>query len=86
MGKAGVKPGAKQSFDTTNNSYRIPDMIKGKKLFEVKNVKYISNTKQLRDYAKYAKDFVLTLHLYVRPTTIVASTVIEAGWEINYLW
>ena len=55
-------------------------------LAEVKNVKYISNTQQLRDFATYANATGRTLELYVRPTTKVAKTVISAGWNIRYLW
>ena len=57
-------------------------------LTEVKNVKYISNTQQLRDFATYAnmQRTPLKLELWVRPTTRVAQTVIDAGWHINYLW
>ena len=43
-------------------------------------------TSQLRDFAKYANDTHRTLELYVRPTTKVAQTVIDAGWNIKYLW
>lgn len=55
-------------------------------LTEVKNVKYISNTSQLRDFATFAQNTGLTMELYVRPTTEIAQTVIDAGWNIKYLW
>ena len=55
-------------------------------LTEVKSVKYISNTQQLRDFADYANATGRSLELYVRPTTKVAQTVIDAGWDIKYLW
>ena len=55
-------------------------------LIEVKNVKYISNTLQLRDFADYARLTNRTLELFVRPTTKVAITVIKVGWNIHYLW
>ena len=55
-------------------------------LTEVKNIKYISNTQQLRDFADYANATGRSLELYVRPTTKVAQTVIDVGWDIKYLW
>ena len=69
-----------------NGRYRIPDKLTKDTLIEVKNVKYISNTRQLKDYADYAKLTERQLELYVRPTTKVAKTVIDAGWKIKYLW
>ena len=82
---AGIDPGAKVSIQV-NGRTRIPDALTETTLTEVKNVKYISNTRQLRDFADYAKATGRTLELYVRPTTKVAKTVIDAGWDIRYLW
>ncbi len=65
---------------------RIPDALKGNKLIEVKNTNYVSNTQQLKDFAKYADDLKIKKILFVRPTTKVSHTVIEAGWKIRYLW
>ena len=47
---------------------------------------YISNTKQLRDYAKHAKNEGLELILYIRPGTNYSSALEAAGWTIKYLW
>ena len=78
---AGIDRYAKQSIQV-NGRTRIPETP----LTEVKNVKYISNTQQLRDFAAYANATGRSLELWVRPTTRVARTVINAGWHINYLW
>ena len=82
---AGIDRSAKQSIQV-NGRTRIPDAMTETTLTEVKNVKYISNTQQLRDFAAYANATGRSLELWVRPTTRVARTVINAGWHINYLW
>ena len=82
---AGIDPSKKQIIEV-NGRKRIPDALDDTTLTEVKNVKYISNTQQLRDFADYAAATGRTLELWVRPTTKVAKTVIDAGWHINYLW
>ena len=69
-----------------NGRNRIPDKLTQDVLTEVKNVKYISNTQQLKDFADFAHQTKRQLELYVRPTTKVAQTVIDAGWNIKYLW
>ena len=90
MGKAGermakIDPKQKEPIQI-NGRTRIPDGMTDNVLTEVKNVKYISNTQQLRDFADYADLTKRTLELYVRPNTRIAKTVIEAGWDIKYLW
>lgn len=82
---AGINRSVKQSINV-NGRVRIPDAMTDSALKEVKNVKYISNTQQLRDFATYANATGRTLELWVRPTTKVAKTVISAGWHIHYLW
>ena len=82
---AGIDPRAKVRIEVDGRT-RIPDALTDDALIEVKNVKYISNTAQLRDFATYANDTGRKLELYVRPNTKVAHTVIDAGWHINYLW
>ena len=69
-----------------NGRNRIPDILTEDVLGEVKNVRYVCNTLQLRDYAEYAKSTNRALELYVRPTTKIAKTIKEAGWEIKKLW
>lgn len=82
---AGINPKAKVKIEI-NGRFRIPDAMTPTVLTEVKNVKYISNTRQLRDFADYAKKTNRTLELFVRPTTKISKTVIDAGWNIRYLW
>ena len=82
---AGINPNAKTSIQV-NGRTRIPDALTPSTLTEVKNVKYISNTSQLRDFATFAKNTGRTMELYVRPTTKIAQTVIDAGGDIKYLW
>ena len=90
MGKAGermagIDQSAKEPIQI-NGRTRIPDAMTDTTLIEVKNVKYISNTQQLRDFAAFANAAGRSLELWVRPTTRIAKTVIDAGWHINYLW
>ena len=82
---ANIDPKAKTKIEI-NDRTRIPDELNDIWLKEVKNVHYISNTQQLRDYALYAKSRQLKYILCVRPTTKISSTVKEAGWTIRYLW
>lgn len=82
---AGINQNAKTSI-LVNGRTRIPDALTGTELIEVKNVKRLYNTRQLRDFADYAKAEKLSLVLWVRPTTKVSKTVINAGWKIQELW
>ena len=82
---AGIDQGAKVSI-FVNGRTRIPDALTETVLTEVKNVKYISNTRQLKDFSDFALATGRTMDLYVRPTTRIARTVIDAGWNIKYLW
>ena len=82
---AGIDQSAKNPIKV-NGRTRIPDALTDTTLTEVKNVRYISNTRQLRDFATYAKSTGRSLELWIRPTTRVAKTVINAGWHLNYLW
>ena len=82
--QAGIDPSKKETIEI-NGRKRIPDEMKNEILKEVKNVKYISNTQQLKDFADYAKLLNYSLELVVRTTTKVAATVKEAGWKIIYL-
>ena len=69
-----------------NGRNRIPDKLTDDVLTEVKNVKYICNTQQLRDFADFARSKGMKLELYVRRTTKISQTVRDAGWNIKYLW
>ena len=81
--QAGVNSSQKQPIEV-NGRTRIPDMLGETKLTEVKNVKYITNTQQLKDYATYARSTERAIELIVRAGngTKVAKTVIQAGWKI----
>ena len=78
---AGIDPKAKQKIEI-NGRTRIPDALDSDSLTEVKNVKYISNTLQLRDYADIAKATGRSLKLIVGPETQVSGTVKAAGWKV----
>ena len=91
MGQAGerlahIKQGQPKTSISVNGRTRIPDKLTDKILYEVKNVKSISNTQQLKDFAQYANATGRRLVLYVRPTTRVSKAVLNAGWKIKYLW
>lgn len=61
--KVGIKVGGKTRF---------PDRITKSTLEEVKNVKHLSFTSQLRDYSTFAKQNSLDFILYTRPNTIIS--------------
>ena len=81
---ARVNPTTKTQINIANGSIRIPDKFEGGIITEVKNVKKLSNTAQLRDFASYAGNNEKIL--YVRPDTQVSKSITQAGWEIRYLW
>ena len=57
---------------------RIPDGLTGRAISEVKNVKTLSFTRQLRDYSDFAKNNGLKFDLYVRPDTNLSGTLLDA--------
>ena len=61
-------------------AYRIPDVLNhaDEVIGEVKNVKNLSYTNQLRDFAAYAAERGYTFELYVRPTTQLSGPLQEA--------
>ncbi len=64
--------GPKVGVEMPSGVMRFPDEAIGQPvnvLNEVKNVKSLSFTRQLRDYAAYAKAKGLTFNLYIRPST-----------------
>jgi hypothetical protein len=81
--QAGIDQSKKTPIQV-NGRTRIPDALDPNTLTEVKNVRYISNTIQLRDFATYATSTSRTLRLVVRAGagTKVAKTVVKAGWQI----
>jgi RHS repeat-associated protein len=68
---------------------RVPDgLIPGMSISEVKNVGYLSYTQQLRDFTQYANDGDLRFDLYVRPSTIMSSPLLDAieSGQINRMF
>jgi RHS repeat-associated protein len=58
---------------------RFPDqLVPGISLTEVKNVRYLSLTQQLRDYSAFAQQNNLQFNLFVRPTTILSGPLQNA--------
>jgi hypothetical protein len=57
--------------------YRTPDGLTDKTLSEVKNVAKQRYTKQLQDFAAYAKQTGRTFKLHVRPTTRLSPALQE---------
>ena len=69
---------------TNTAKYRIPDILsKAEKIIgDVKNVKHLSLTSQLKDFYSYAVENNYTFVLFVRPTTTFSSELqklIDAG-------
>ena len=82
---AGINPKLKGLINIQGRG-RIPDFLNFESLMEVKNVKNLSNTLQLQDYATYAKNNQLPMKLFVRPNTKGSEKLLSEGWEIIYLW
>ena len=53
-----------------NGRMRFPDRVTDEVLTEVKNVKRLSYTRQLRDYVAYAQQTGRTVELWIRPSTL----------------
>jgi len=62
-----------------NGRLRIPERITPSTLTEVKNVKSLSNTAQLRDYSQYARQTGKTFELYVRSDAYLSGPLREAA-------
>ena len=64
---------------TASASYRIPDYLNHaeKVIGDVKNVKYLSYTKQLQDFMLYAEQNKYTYILMIRQNTQLSSTIKE---------
>lgn len=57
---------------------RFPDGLTATTISEIKNVKSLSYTSQLRDYTDFAKSTGRTFDLYVRPSTMLSGPLVEA--------
>ena len=75
--RAAYNIGKKQKFGI-NGRNRIPDGVTSTTLSEVKNVKSLSYTSQLRDFADIAKQQGLKYDLYVRPSTSLSGPLSQA--------
>jgi len=61
-----------------NGRVRVPDALTRTTLTEVKNVKSLSFTQQMKDLSAYAKQEGLTMDLYIRPSTHVSQPLMNA--------
>lgn len=73
MGLSGAKTAIK-----VNGRTRIPDALTESTLIEVKNVKTLSFTQQLRDFHTYSGQKNLDFILYTRPNTILTTPLKDA--------
>ena len=73
-----------------NGRWRIPDGMTAKYVQEVKNVKTLSYTRQLKDSVQLAYNTGRKLQLFVRPNTYMTAPLREAiithGIKVTYLW
>jgi RHS repeat-associated protein len=87
---SGIVKNTKKFF--INGNYRIPDGINKSKriLQEVKNVKKLSLTKQIKDFMQLSKQLGYRMELYIRPNTYLSKPLKEAIKNYNviikYLW
>ncbi len=77
-------PGVKKALRTGSGSNTFPDMFdrRLKAIAEVKNVKYLSNSAQLRTYAEFARQQGWTFALVVRHDTTLSGplqTAVDKG-------
>jgi hypothetical protein len=61
-----------------NGRTRIPDGLTDNAISEVKNVRSLSYTQQLRDYADFAQETGRRFDLYVRPDTELSKPLMDA--------
>jgi hypothetical protein len=93
MGQAGEKLAGivknKEQY-RVNGRMRIPDGVTRKYIQEVKNVKRLSYTTQLKDSVQLAYNTGRKLQLFVRPNTYMTAPLREAiithGIKVTYLW
>ena len=87
---SGIVKNTKKYF--VNGRWRIPDGVnKTKRLLqEVKNVKSLSLTAQLKDFMQLSKSWGYKMELYIRPDTHLSGPLKQAikdyGVKIRYLW
>jgi RHS repeat-associated protein len=84
QGEAAVRAtyviGEKRAIVLASGATRVPDgFIRGVSISEVKNVKYLAFTRQLRDYASYAAANGIALDVYVRAGAKVTAPLANAA-------
>jgi RHS repeat-associated protein len=81
LGKAGEQAvglsGPKKAIQVGSKT-RIPDGLTSTTLTEVKNVKTLSYSSQLRDFVNYSQQNTLSFILYTRSTTIITGPLQQA--------
>jgi RHS repeat-associated protein len=84
--RAAVDIGPKTAINIAGRT-RIPDGLTNTVLSEVKNVKSLSFTQQLRDFSQYAGQKGLQFNLYVRPGAQLSGPLLdaEASGALNIL-
>jgi hypothetical protein len=63
------------------SQYRVPDILTDKELIEIKNVKYLPLTIQLKDFLQYCEKENLKFIIYIRRETIVSNRVKKLEME-----
>ena len=75
---------------TVNNRTRIPDGVTSKFIQEVKNVKTLSYTSQLKDSLQIAQSSGRRLQLFIRPNTKLSgplkNAITQHNIRVRYLW
>ena len=75
---------------TVNNRTRIPDGVTSKFIQEVKNVKTLSYTSQLKDSLQIAQSSGRRLQLFIRPNTKLSGplkyAITQHNISVRYLW
>ena len=75
---------------TVNNRTRIPDGVTSKFIQEVKNVKTLSYTSQLKDSLQIAQSSGRRLQLFIRPNTKLSgplkNAITQHNISVRYLW
>jgi hypothetical protein len=76
---AGIDQAAKQEIDslTGTANFRIPDELSDTTLLEVKNVRYLSLTSQLRDFTAWTEKYGLAFDLVVRVNTVLSKSIVK---------
>lgn len=79
LGERGNVTGVKQRIPsaTRTAAFRIPDALTDSELIEVKNVRRLRLTPQIRDFLMFCEETQRTLVLYVRPDVVLSAAMIR---------